>query len=228
MDNKNTGSERFVNIESRSFFSIMANFSSNFLSEYFAIIKKTKWNSLKWKGLTLMKDPMSLSIYMQLLQDLKPKTILEFGTFEGGSALWMKDILTASGQECKIYTFDIDENNVKIKEDDKIIFKQLDNYEIKSFIETNKDIFINMEGPVLVIEDSHENVLELLTTINNFLKDGDYLVVEDTIDESKHLVMQQFLNNNQYLVDTKYCDFWGQNNSWNINSFLKKTKLDKK
>jgi len=228
MTSENINKKRFVDIVNRDFFSIMTNFSYNFLSEYFSIIRNTKWNDLKWKGLTLMKDPMTLSIYLQLLQDLKPKTILEFGTFEGGSALWMKDMMTATGEDCKIYTFDIDENNVKIKEDDKIIFKQLDNYKIKDFIENNKDIFINMQRPILVIEDSHENVLELLTTINNFLQDGDYLIVEDTIDENKYLVMKQFLNNNQYLIDTKYCDFWGHNNSWNVNSFLKKIKLDNK
>ena len=49
-------------------------------------------NLFKWKDLTLMKDPMTLSIYLQLLQDVKPKTILEFGTYEGGSSLWMKDM----------------------------------------------------------------------------------------------------------------------------------------
>jgi cephalosporin hydroxylase len=228
MTNNNVDRKRFVDIEDRKFFSIIENLSHSFLSEYFGIIKNTKWNSFKWKGLTLMKDPMTLSTYLQLLQDLKPKTILEFGTFEGGSALWMKDMSTAYGEDCKVYTFDIDENNVKIKEDDEIIFKQLDNYEIKSFVESNKDIFMNMQRPVLVIEDSHENVLELLTTINNFLQDGDYLIVEDTLDENKHFVMKQFLNNNQYLVDTKYCDFWGHNNSWNVNSFLRKTNLDKK
>ena len=54
---------------------------------YTLIIKRAKWTRFSWKGLTLMKDPMTLTIYLQLIQELKPKSILEFGTFVGGSAL---------------------------------------------------------------------------------------------------------------------------------------------
>jgi len=38
-------------------------------------IKNTKWNKFKWKNLTLMKDPMTLTIYQQLIQDLKKSSI---------------------------------------------------------------------------------------------------------------------------------------------------------
>ena len=67
---------RFFNIKERNFFSIISYFSHNFVTEYANKIKDTKWNLFKWKDLTLMKDPMTLSIYLQLLQDVKPKTIL--------------------------------------------------------------------------------------------------------------------------------------------------------
>ena len=36
---------------------------------YAAYIKNTKWNKFKWKNLTLMKDPMSLTTYIQLFQE---------------------------------------------------------------------------------------------------------------------------------------------------------------
>ena len=62
------------------------------LNTYIETIKTSKWKKHKWKGLTLMKDPMTLSIYM-MIQDIKPKTILEFGTCDGCSALWMEDIM---------------------------------------------------------------------------------------------------------------------------------------
>lgn len=216
--------ERFVNFRNRDFSSLIGNFNNNFIETYMNIIKKSKWESLKWKNLTLMKDPMSLSIYLQLLQDIKPKTILEFGTYEGGSALWLKDITKSLNYSCKIYTFDINEERVKIKENNEIIFYKLDNYLIKDFIKKNEKIFLNMKKPVLVIEDSHENVFELISEIDKYLSKDDYLIVEDTLHEPKHAEMCKFLENDKYLVDTKYCDFWGLNNSWNINSFLKKIK----
>ena len=71
---------------------------------------------LKWKGTPLLKDPMMFSIYIQLLQDLKPKTILEFGTGNGGSSIFMRDIAN-----CIVHTFDIDDNNC-IKNEENIFF----------------------------------------------------------------------------------------------------------
>ena len=75
-----------------------------------------------------MKDPMTLSIYLQLLQDLKPKTILEFGTYEGGSALWMHDLMISLNLECKIHTFDINSEKVRLPNLESLIFHQLDNF----------------------------------------------------------------------------------------------------
>lgn len=216
---------RFVDIKDRNFFSIISNFSYNFISDYGNKIKDTKWNYFKWKNLTLMKDPMTLSIYMQLIQDIKPKTIIEFGTYEGGSALWMNDVIKNLNLDCKIYTFDIDDENVKIESDEILKYYHLDNYQIKSFVRDNQDLFLNLQHPILVIEDSHCNVEEVLTEIDAFLIEEDYLIIEDTIDEEKYHHMINFLKTSKnYKVDTYYCDFWGQNNTWNINSFLKKIK----
>lgn len=213
---------RFVNFFERDFFSIIYNFSCNYINDYIFKIKEAKWNNFKWKGLTLMKDPMSISIYMQILQDIKPKTIIEFGTYEGGSSLWMSDLMNSLGENCKIYTFDIDESKVKIPKTSDIFFYHLDVFNIKNFTEKNKNIFESLEHPVIVIEDCHENVLEVLTTIDKFLEKNDYLIVEDTIDKNKHDILQKYLEKNNYAVDSYYCDFWGYNNSWNFNSILRK------
>jgi len=213
---------RFVDIKERNFFSIISYFSHNFIAEYANKIKNTKWNLFKWKNLTLMKDPMTLCIYMQLLQEIKPKTILEFGTYEGGSSLWIKDMSKSLNFDCEVYTFDINKKNVKITKNDNINFYYLDNFKIKDFVRDHKDILINLESPIVVIEDSHENVVEILTEIDKFLSKDDYLIIEDTIDEKKYQQMIEFLKNDKYEIDTYYCDFWGYNNSWNFNSFLKK------
>ena len=177
---------------------------------------------LKWKDLTFMKDPMTLSIYLQLLQDLKPKTILEFGTYEGGSALWMHDLMISLNLECKIHTFDINSEKVRLPNLESLIFHQLDNFHIIEYVKENYKLFSSMKRPVLVIEDSHKNIKELLGTIDSFLDTGDYLVIEDTTEFDKYQQMDLFLSEHDYLVDRHYCDFWGDNYSLNINSFLKK------
>lgn len=218
MDNNN----RFVKFEERMFLSTIHNFYSEFLGDYLAQMKSAKWNHLKWKGLTLMKDPMSLTIYQQLIQDLRPKTILEFGTYEGGSALWMQDLLDTFGIDGTIHTFDINPDQVNLPSSERIVFHQLDNNKIKQYVADNRAFFENLPGPILLIEDAHENAAELLAVLDEFLKPGDYLVVEDTLSEWKHDMTGEFASQFPYQVDTHYCDFWGYNNSWNVNSFLVK------
>ena len=211
--------KRFVEITDCIFWSSL--FTKEF-NDIYQKIKFAKWNYLKWKDLTLMKDPMTLSIYLQLLQDLKPKTILEFGTYEGGSALWMHDIMISLNLECKIHTFDINSEKVRLPNLESLIFHHLDNFHIIEYVKENYKLFSSMKRPVLVIEDSHKNIKELLGTIDSFLDTGDYLVIEDTTEFDKYQQMDLFLSEHDYLVDRHYCDFWGDNYSLNINSFLKK------
>ena len=152
---------RFVNIRERQFATVLHQFSVAFFNNYCQKIKHSKWNYSKWKGLTLMKDPMTLSIYMMMIQDIKPKTILEFGTYDGGSALWMEDIMKALSLDCKIHTFDINPDRVKLPRDRKIKYHELDNYKINDFIDQSRELFGNMESPILIIEDSHVELTRL-------------------------------------------------------------------
>ena len=207
---------RFVNIKRRKFATVIYQLSLASLNNYIETIKTSKWKKHKWKGLTLMKDPMTLSIYMMMIQDIKPKTILEFGTYDGGSALWMEDIMKSLSLDCKIHTFDINPDRVKLPEDSKIKYHELDNKNINQFIDQSSELFENMESPILIIEDSHVNVDEVVKSIDPFLKSGDYLVIEDTLDRQKYqdtILSENGISSMNYEVDTYYCDFWGVNNS---------------
>ena len=182
------------------------------LPSYWKDMKIAKWTKHKWKDLTLMKDPMTLSIYLQLIQNLKPKTIVEFGTYDGGSALWMYDMCRALDLKTKIITVDIIDFKFPHKE---IEFLHQDVHNFK--IEDLKDI----ESPLLVIEDCHENTLNLLNMFGTIMKKGDFFIIEDTIDPLKYPILKsvdkQIFKNNNY-----YSDFWGHNNSWNYDSFLER------
>ncbi len=216
---------RFVNIKSRQFASVVYQLSAAYLPTYMQTIKDSKWTKHKWKGLTLMKDPMTLSIYMMMIQDLKPKTILEFGTYDGGSSLWMEDTIKSLTLDCKIHTFDINSEKVNLPEDSKVKYHKLDNKKITEFIKETRELFENMESPILIIEDSHVNVDEIVRSIDPFLRSGDYLVIEDTLDQKKYqetLQSESGISSMNYEVDTYYCDFWGVNNSWNMNSIFRK------
>ena len=227
---------RFVDIKDRIHSSVIEQlaynklkYSTSWYSKYRQKIKETKWNHHKWRGLTLMKDPMTLSIYMMMFQDLKPKTILEFGTAYGGTALWMEDTLKSLSIECDIHTFDINQEIIKLPEDSKIICHELDNNKIDEFIDQKRNFFEGLKGPILMIEDSHTNAARLVKSMDQFLKIGDYLVIEDTISKRKYyetILSGNGINTKIYKVDTHYCDLWGLNNSWNVNSIFKKIEFE--
>lgn len=194
-----------------SFLRSVVNEIQNTQPNYIFDIKNTKWTKFKWKGLTLMKDPMTLTIYQQLIQDIKPKTIIEFGTYDGGSALWMKDLCKSLSLDTKVVTIDIK----PIEPIKEIEFINLDVNKINDFQ------FSKYESPIIVIEDCHENLKGIFNKVNNFLKKGDYFIVEDTLDISKYSEMIK-LDLNKYKINRKYCDFWGKNNTWNCDSFFEK------
>ena len=61
----------------------------------------------------------------------------------------------------------------------------------------------------------------------HILREGDYLVVEDTVDEAKRNELGEFLAGTpegRYAVDTHLTDYFGENVCWNVNAYLRRMK----
>ena len=56
----------------------------------------------------MLKDPLDLVIVQQLLWELKPQTVIEFGAYKGGSALWTADMLKMFDCKSLVISVDID------------------------------------------------------------------------------------------------------------------------
>ena len=181
---------------------------------------------VKWKGASFCKDPFTTAIYLQLLQELKPKTVIEIGSLEGGSAVWFFDMLKSLDVESNIYSYDIDLSRIKFSDSKNIEFFNLDSNNIEEeFIFPDK-----IDRPLLIVEDAHINLKNVLNFLCDLMHKGDYLVVEDTIpfygENSIYKDFQIFLeeHEDELLVDSYFTDNFGYNVSWNWNSFLKKVK----
>jgi cephalosporin hydroxylase len=87
-----------------------------------------------WRGLPLIKTPFEIVTFQQMLWNIKPRTILEFGSNCGGSAIWMADTLQMYGCNCHIYSIDIDlgllDPLAKEKRDD-VTFIEGDSYKVE-------------------------------------------------------------------------------------------------
>jgi len=50
------------------------------------------WTKTFWRGIPLLKCPLDLWIYQELIHSIKPDLIIETGTFNGGSALYLANM----------------------------------------------------------------------------------------------------------------------------------------
>lgn len=199
------------------------------------------------QGVLLLKDIMQVSLYPILLFEVKPKTIIELGAFNGGSAIWLADHLEMFHIKANIYSVDIDLSMLDdvVKRDTRIHFLQGDCSKISEIF--SQKALSQFPHPWLIIEDSHINLIEVLEYFHeNGLESGDYLIVEDTntfldtldiwktlgyskketklTSKQKMQNLRKWMNNhhNEYLVDTYYLDMFGYNVSKNCNSIFKR------
>lgn len=209
---------------------------------------------VSWRGIPIQKSPFQIVATQQLIQELQPKTIIEFGSFKGGSALWLADIQSLCVSEGKVISIDIDLTNIhsSVKQDNRIEFIQGDSNRIETIFPIQK--IKELTYPILLIEDAHINTVGILDYFHqHILRAGDYFIVEDTnfdynqacyevwkktLDEETCIQKLQNLNNKlihltgwladkngMYLVDTHYVDPFGiQNASKNWNSVIKKIR----
>jgi len=184
----------------------------------------------KYKGIPCLKNPFDLAIYMLLIQDLKPKTIIEIGSASGGSALWFSDLTKTMSLNTFIYSLDINQSNRL--EIDQITFLQGDIHALEQ--SALPEILQNCRRPLLVVEDgphTYEGCKSALEFFHPYMEKGDYIVIEDGIvfelelhdyeDGPNRAITEHILKNSELCrVDRAYCDYFGQNFTWATNGYI--------
>lgn len=182
----------------------------------------------------------------ELIQELAPRTIIEFGSYKGGSALWLADMQQLFVQSGQVLSVDRDLSRLdeKAKSDRRIRFLEGDVNHIEQIF--SKGTLENLPRPLLLIEDTHVNLTGILDYCHQYiLREGDYIIVEDTNPDYYHacakvrskksqnsnlnnklVILTEWLYNHipYYQVDTKYLDLFGVKNiSKNWNSVLRRS-----
>ena len=142
------------------------------------------------------KSLLSMFIYGQLIFNEKPKTIIEFGTYTGASALWLMSIANELNNNCQLYTFDNKPEYLKYNQyiKDKYLYPN-GNIHIK-IGDLNKNIdkclpiewLDQLPHPWLIIDDAHINGIKLFEHLDKCqtLRKNDYVIIEDTIPYYKY------------------------------------------
>lgn len=160
---------------------------------------------LRWRGQPLLKSIFDIGIYLMLLQDLQPRTIVELGSGSGASAAWFADTLRSVGVDSTVYSIDLVAPEITVP---GVIFRQGDCASIDRVFD---DIQLpDLPRPWIVVEDAHANVAGVLRALHNELRVGDYLVVEDSRQKRRELYEFCALTK-AYHIDAQYTDLFGQN-----------------
>ena len=156
---------------------------------YDASRKGLTWHATRFRGFPVYKLPSDLWLYMELVWEVKPRTIIETGTAEGGSALFFASLLDWLGKDRIVITIDIKPLNKRWPAHDRIFyvpgFSSLDwpPKAGRSVDGMAMTIPPKLEPPVLVVLDSdhaEEHVAKELDIYGPLVTEGSYLVVEDS------------------------------------------------
>lgn len=187
-------------------------------------------HQVTYKGVSAIKCPFDYLLYQMLIFELKPDLILEIGTNKGGSALYLADLLELNGRGM-VHTVDLPSNqeDVLLQQHPRIrVFKSgYDHYDTE---------LLKNKGTILVIEDgSHEyrDSLACLEKFGPFVTKDSYYIVEDGIVNELGMekefnggpgkAISEYLHQHaEFIVDRRYCDFFGRNATFNTNGYLKK------
>jgi len=143
------------------------------------------FETTKWAGVVTLKSPADMWNYQEIIFELKPQLIIEFGTRYGGSAMFFAGVLHQlnSAADSVVLSVDIDHVTIdaRVKANPRIHL-----FQGSSTAPETAEKIVQMRakypGPVFIILDSEhakDHVLGEMMLLRSLLRKGDYVIVED-------------------------------------------------
>ncbi|MFG1481026.1 CmcI family methyltransferase [Xanthobacter sp. V4C-4] len=188
--------------------------------------------SQRYKGRAFLLCPMDQYNYMSLIETLRPATIFEIGTLEGGRALWMADQLRAFGIDGRVIALDL--RPPAGLADPRVELITGNALDLEAALPAAR--LASLPHPWLVIEDAAHTEPVTRAVLDHFdphLAPGDRLVVEDGntgslsgTPEAAPVIdaLRAFLagRGQDYQLETEVCDRYGYNMTANPNGWLRR------
>jgi|SRR6056297_2522834 len=141
------------------------------------------WESVCFLGVTTNKSVSDLWNYQEILAQLRPSLVVEFGTRFGGSALYFSVIGRAINPALRVLTVDVTHAEVApIVHEDSAIRLLASSSTDAAVAEAISEMREHHPGSVFFILDSDHrkaHVLAELALLRTVTAPGDYVVVED-------------------------------------------------
>jgi len=145
---------------------------------YYQLERQT-WGNTLWLGTGTLKCPFDLWTYQEILHEVQPDLILETGTWDGGTALFLASMCDLMNRG-RVVTIDINERPGR-PQHQRITYLRGSSTspEIVQRVRTG----IGKDERILVLLDSDhrkDHVLRELAIYGDLVTPGSYVIVEDT------------------------------------------------
>lgn len=188
-------------------------------------------HNVTYRGVSCIKCPFDYVIYQMIIEQVKPDLIIEIGTNQGGSALYLADLLELQGKG-EIHSIDLTDECIQLVKDHPRITLYHKGWEVY-------DLSLAVPfSTVLVIEDASHKYKNTLGAIEKFCKTvslNSYLIVEDGIIDDLGLksefqggpvkAIEEFLKSTEdFIIDFTWVNFFGPSATFNNKGYLKKIR----
>jgi cephalosporin hydroxylase len=141
------------------------------------------WEQITYRGVPILKWVGDLWNYQEIIYRLRPRLVVEFGSWNGGSALYFADLLQRIDANGKVLAVDSDFSRLheSSKSHPYIEWMQASTSE-PAVASRIQELRKTMLGPVFFVIDSNHrkpHVLAELENIRPVTVPGDYVIVED-------------------------------------------------
>ncbi|MFZ1027848.1 MAG: CmcI family methyltransferase [Limnoraphis robusta] len=141
------------------------------------------WTTTTWAGVSALKSPCDMWNYQEIIFDLKPSLIIEFGTRYGGATLFFAHLLDQIPQTSKVFSVDNDQSCLddQVKQHPRIelMLSSSTHPVVAQRISMLRQEFSGRVFAILDSDHSKDHVLEEMLLLRPLLTSGDYLIVED-------------------------------------------------
>ncbi len=140
------------------------------------------WKGLTYLGVPVLKNPLDLWLYQEIVSETKPDIIVETGTYEGGSALYLAGVLDALGHGLVI---SIDKAPRGTPEHPRIKYIIGDSTSMGVVETVQKEAGrgeVKCPDIMVILDSDHRrsHVLKELRLYGPLVTPGQYLIIEDT------------------------------------------------
>lgn len=152
--------------------------------------RDTTWKDTRWRGVRAQKCPLDLWVYQEILHEVQPDLVVETGTAEGGSALFLASILDLLGRG-EVITIDVF-LRTDFPRHPRITYLNGSSTDL-TIVGHVSDLVAEGDKVLVILDSDHtkDHVLAEMKAYGPLVTKGSYMIVEDT-NINGHPVLPDF------------------------------------